>query len=128
MSATLTLKTWRVTIFSKSVWSTNGPVPLVADQIATPEAIRAAGAAPRRWNRQAVVMIRGRTRYSSRSRFWNRTYVTIAVVASSPASSRARHEVRAGAERRARMLRRRGATSKTPIASPAHQTAQVGQN
>ena len=63
----LTLKTWRVTIFSNSVSPANGPVPRIADQIAIPDAIRAAGAAPRKRNRQAASMMRGSTRYSRSS-------------------------------------------------------------
>src|SRR5256885_15880329 len=99
----------------------------MADQMATPDAIGAAGAAPRSGNRQAVTMMIGSTRYSSPSRFWKTIYVTMPVAASKPASSAPRYfpppvgEARVGANK----LKSRGATRSTPMASPVHQTAQV---
>ena len=73
MRATPTLKTCRAIIFSARLSLPNDPAPRAADQIATPEATSAAGAAPRRRKRQAAAMIKGKTRYSRRSRFWKRT-------------------------------------------------------
>src|SRR2546421_5526608 len=110
----------------------------MADQIATPDAISAPMEAPRKPNRQAVTMIRGSITYCSPNRFWKRTNVTRPVATSRPASSSPRRreiaqyfppplagEGRVGAF--TITLNSNGATSRTPIASPVHQTVQVDQ-
>ena len=125
--ATQTLNACRVIIFWISVSVPNGPLPCTAAQIATPEAIKAAGAAPRRRNRQAASMIKGKTRYSRRRRFWNSTKVSRPTPTSSPVSSAAVRSVSAGVRAWGSRLRSKGATRSTPIASPVHQTAQVGK-
>ena len=53
------LKTCRVTIFWSRVSPANGPLSFTAAHTATPDAIRAAGAAPRSRNRSAANMISG---------------------------------------------------------------------
>src|SRR5258706_11621135 len=64
VSATQTLKACRVTIFWTSVSLANGPVPCTADQIATPEVIRAAGGAPPGGEGPAGGMSRGKNKES----------------------------------------------------------------
>src|SRR6266568_7261073 len=125
--ATKTLKTCSVIIFSSSPSFANGPMPCTADATASPDAISAAGVAPRRRNRQAATMIKGKTRYSRRSGDSNSTYVTTAIPTSSPTNCAPVEKVSAGEADRGTRLSRNGATSITPIASPVHHTAHVVQ-
>ena len=125
--ATKTLKTCSVIIFSSSPSFSNGPMPCTADATARPDAITAAGVAPRSRKRQAATMIKGKTRYSRRSDDSNSTYVTTAIPTSSPTSCAPVVKVSAGAVCRGTRLSRNGATSITPIASPVHHTAHVVQ-
>jgi len=116
-----------VTIFWSSVSVEKGPIPSTAAQIATPEAIRAAGAAPRSRKRQAATMINGKTRYSTRKRFWKSTYVTNPMPNKRAVNSAGLGQQNSRDDRLGRRLSRNSATTRTPIASPAHHTAQVGQ-
>jgi hypothetical protein len=121
------LKAWSVTIFSSRLSCANGPSPWTAAHAATTDAIRAAGAAPWSRKRQAASAIRGSTRYSSRNWFWNRKYVMAPTAVSITKSSIRRVHDSARTPRRGTKASSSGATSSTPIASPAHQTAQVDQ-
>src|SRR5438094_756268 len=98
-------------------------MPCTADATASPDAISAAGVAPRRRNRQAATMIKGKTRYSRRSGDANSTYVTATIATRSAMRWTPVANVGAGAVDRGTRLSRKGATSITPIATGAQLVA-----
>ena len=108
-----------------SVPPANGPHPWSAAHVAMPATSNAAGAAPRCWNRHAAHPTIGRVR--KMRLWWLRNTASVAAVrATNSATASARRGHDAGSCRRnSTMLRRKGATTRTPIASPVHHTAQA---
>src|SRR5260370_33616275 len=72
-------------------------------------------------------MIDGKARYSRCSGVWKSAHVARAIPPSRPAKTAPLRNVNAGPDEPGSRLRRNGATRSTPIASPVHHTAHVGQ-
>src|SRR5260370_4673005 len=72
-------------------------------------------------------MSNGKNRYSKCNRFRKSAHVTSAIPPSRAANHAPLRNVNAGPDEPGSRLRRNGATRSTPIASPVHQTAHVGQ-
>src|SRR5215216_309286 len=122
--ATVALNAWSMSIFSSIVPARNGPIPLAAAHEATTTTSKAAGAAPRCWNRQAAHPSNGITRNIRCGSAPIATTETAAIRANSTAASRCFQRGLPGRRHGWTRLRTNGVTTRTPMASPAHHTAQ----
>ncbi len=108
------------------VWPANGPDLSTADRIANVDTASAQGAAPASWKRKAAQISSGKPRKSSGTWLVSRKPTpSVAATSSSPSAHR---DTGAFLGTRAeRSTSRTGVTTRTPIASPVHQTDHVGQ-